>query len=235
MMRTGRMNRIAVLTIAFVVPALFFNAPARALENVVTVTGEAEIAVVPDAVRIRAGVVTQGKSARESTDANSKAMTALLAALKKDGIAERDIQTSRLSIQPVRTPGRGSDSPITGFQTSNQLSVMLRETGKLSGLLDRMIEAGANDLSGIEFIVTEPGKPLDRIRAAAVEDAKRKAEIYATAAGAKLGRALTINETERGPVGFPKAGMMLRSSPVPVAAGEEILRIAVTVTYALTP
>lgn len=229
------MNRIAILALAFVVPALAFTAPARALDNVVTVTGEAEIAVVPDAVRIRAGVVTQGKTAREATDANSKAMTALLNALKKDGIAERDIQTSRLSIQPLRAPGRGSDSPITGFQTVNQVSVMLRETGKLSGLLDRLIEAGANDLSGIDFVVTEPGKPLDRIRAAAIEDAKRKAEIYAAAAGAKIGRALTINETERGPVGFPKAGMALRAAPVPIAAGEEILRVAVTVTYALTP
>ena len=209
-------------------------APARAIDNFVTVTGEAEIAVPPDAVRIHAGVVTQAKTAREATDANSRQMAALIAALKKDGIAERDMQTSRLSIQPVRAPGRG-DGPITGFQTVNQVSILLRDVGKLSGLLDGIVSAGANNINGIDFVVTDPGKALDQVRGAAIADARRKAEIYAKAAGGTLGKALTISEG--GAVTpYPKT-MAMRAAPaaVPVASGEETLRVSVNVTFALTP
>ncbi|MGE0562926.1 MAG: SIMPL domain-containing protein [Pseudolabrys sp.] len=229
------MIKILTAATALALWGLALAGPARALDNVVTVTGEAEIAVVPDAVRIHAGVVTQGKTAREATDANSKQMNALLAALRKDGVAERDIQTSRLSINPMRAPGRGMDAPITGFQTTNQVTVLVRDTTKLPALLDKVIDAGANNINGIDFVVTEPGKALDKVRTAAVEDARRKAEIYATAGGGKLGRALAINEGIGGPRPYPKAAMAVREMAVPIAAGEETLRVSVTVTFALIP
>ena len=229
------MIRTLLAATAIALWGLALAGPARALDNVVTVTGEAEISVVPDAVRVHAGVVTQGKTAREATDANSRQMNALLAALKKDGIAERDVQTSRLSINPMRAQGRGMDAPITSFQTTNQVTVLVRDTAKLSALLDKIVDAGANNIGGIDFIVTEPGKPLDKVRAAAVEDARRKAEIYATAAGGKLGRALAINESNGGPRPYPKAAMAVREMAVPIAAGEETLRISVTVTFSLMP
>ena len=233
------MKKPIVAVVALALSGLASAGPARAtdrtLDNVVTVTGEAEIAVAPDAVRIHAGVVTQDKTAREATDANSGQMAALIAALKKEGVAERDIQTSRLSIHPMRAQNRGMDAPITGFQTTNQVTVLLRDTAKLSGLLDKIVTAGANNINGIDFIVTEPGRPLDRVRAAAVEDARRKAEIYATAVGGKLGRALAISESNGGPRPYQRAAMAVRDAAVPIAAGEEILKVSVTVSFALMP
>ena len=191
--------------------------------------------MAPDAVRIHVGVVTQGKTAGEATGANSKQMTALLATLKQNGIADRDMQTSRLSIQPVRASGRGMDAPITGFQTTNQLTVMLRDTAKLSTLLDKLIAAGANTINGIDFTVTKPQEALDKLRAEAVEDARRKAEIYAKAAGGTLGKALAISEGGT-MTPYPKA-VVMRAAPqaVPVAPGEETLRASVSVTFGLTP
>jgi uncharacterized protein YggE len=206
---------------------------ALALDKVVTVTGEGVVSVAPDTATVRAGVVTQGKTAREATDANSRKMNALIEALKKGGIDARDIQTTRLTIQPMHENNRGPNAPITGFQTSNQVTVTLHEIGKLSALLDAVIAAGANDISGIDFMVADPSKALDGVRKAAVEDARRKAQIYATAAGGTLGRALAIEETSRGPIPYAKATMAVRAAPVPVSPGEETLRVAVTVTFAL--
>ena len=171
------MRNTLIAAAAIALWGLALASPARALDNVVVVTGEAETAVVPDAVRIHAGVITQGKTAGEATAANSKQMSALIATLKQNGVADRDVQTSRLSIQPVRASGRGMDAPITGFQTTNQVTVMLRDVDKLSGVLDKLITAGANTINGIDFTVTKPQEALDRLRAEAVEDARRKAEI----------------------------------------------------------
>jgi uncharacterized protein YggE len=233
------MKNTLIAAAAIALWGLALAGPARAsdstLDNVVIVTGEAETAVVPDAVRIHAGVVTQGKTAGEATSANSKQMSALIATLKQNGIADRDMQTSRLSIQPVRASGRGMDAPITGFQTTNQVTVMLRDVGKLSTLLDKLIASGANNINGIDFTVTKPQEALDKLRAEAVEDARRKAEIYAKAAGGTLGKALAISEG--GAVTpYPKT-VMMRAAPeaVPVAPGEQTLRVSVSVTFGLTP
>jgi uncharacterized protein YggE len=127
------------------------------------------------------------------------------------------------------------DAPITGFQTTNQLTVMLRDTAKLSTLLDKLIAAGANTINGIDFTVTKPQEALDKLRAEAVEDARRKAEIYAKAAGGTLGKALAISEGGT-MTPYPKA-VVMRAAPqaVPVAPGEETLRASVSVTFGLTP
>jgi uncharacterized protein YggE len=233
------MKNTLIAAAAIALWGLALAGPARAsdstLDNVVIVTGEAETAVVPDAVRIHAGVVTQGKTAGEATSANSKQMSALIATLIQNGIGDRDMQTSRLSIQPVRASGRGMDAPITGFQTTNQVTVMLRDVGKLSTLLDKLIASGANNINGIDFTVTKPQEALDKLRAEAVEDARRKAEFYAKAAGGTLGKALAISEG--GAVTpYPKT-VMMRAAPeaVPVAPGEQTLRVSVSVTFGLTP
>jgi uncharacterized protein YggE len=229
------MKKTLIAATAIALWGLALAGPARALDNVVVVTGDAETTMAPDAVRIHVGVVTQGKTAGEATSANSKQMTALLATLKQNGIADRDMQTSRLSIQPVRASGRGMDAPITGFQTTNQLIVMLRDVGKLSTLLDKLIAAGANNIDGIDFTVTKPREALDKLRAEAVEDARRKAEIYARAAGGTLGKVLAISEGGA-MTPYPKT-VMMRAAPaaVPVAPGEETLRTSVSVTFGLTP
>ena len=112
-------------------------APVHAAERLVTVTGEATVAVAPDAAVIRIGVTSQNKTAREASEANAKQMTAVLAAIKDTGIADRDVQTSRLSLQPQYDPNKSGTAHLTGFQATNQVTVRIRDIDKLPVFLDR--------------------------------------------------------------------------------------------------
>ena len=206
--------------------------PAQAAEKLVTVTGEATVAVAPDTAMIRLGVGTQEKTAREASEANARQMTAVLAAIKDTGVADRDIQTSRLSLQPQYDPNKSGTARLTGFQASNQVTVRIRDIDKLPTVLDRAITAGANEMSGIEFVVSEQSKLLDQARDDAIADARRRADLYAKAAGAKLGRVVSI--TEEGSAPPPRPIQALRAGAVPIAPGEQTLRAIVTVSYELT-
>jgi len=172
--------------------AMLAFSTAQAAERAVTVTGEATVSVPPDTAVIRIGVSSLEKTAREAGEANAKQMTAVLAAIKASGIAERDIQTSRLSLQPQYDPNKGG-TRLTGFQANNQVTIRIRDIDSLPTVLDRAIAAGANEMSGIEFVVSEQSKLLDQARDEAIADARRKAELYAKAAGAKLGQVISIS------------------------------------------
>lgn len=224
----------AILTIASAAPAR--SAVERPFP-VITVTGEATTSVAPDFAQATAGVTTEGKSVREASEANAQAMTAVINALKQAGVADNSIQTAQLSIQPVyaqNRPGRPEEPRITGYRVSNQVRIKLQEIGRISDAVDRAIAAGATDLHGISFGVTEPSKALDPTRAAAIEDARRKADIYAKAAGAQVGRAVDIAESGASPprpMAFERGAAMAAATPV--QPGETTLRVVVTVTYEL--
>lgn len=226
MTATGRL--LLALLIAAAAPLA-----ARAADKLVTVTGEATVAVAPDAALIRVGVTSQGKTAREASQANAAKMTSVLAAIKDAGIADRDIQTAQLSLQPQYDSSKPGTPHLLGFQVTNQVTVKIRDIGNLPGVLDRAIGAGANEMSGIEFVVSEQSKLLDQARGEAMADAYRKAEIYAHAAGAKVGHVEAIAEEGSAPP--PRAMAAFRAAATPVAPGEQTLHVAVTVSYELTP
>jgi uncharacterized protein YggE len=226
------MSMSRILIAAFVLAAAAFSSiAAQAADRLVTVTGDATVAVAPDTAVIRIGVTSQGKTAREASDANTKKMTAVLAAIKDSGIAERDIQTSRLSLQPQYDPSKAGPARLLGFQVTNQVTVKIRDIDKLPSTLDQAIGAGANEMSGIEFIVSEQSKLLDQARDEAIADAHRKAALYAQAAGGKLGHVVAI--TEEGSTPPPRPMAALRAGAVPVAPGEQTLRASVSVSYEL--
>ena len=226
-------DSIRILFAAFIVAAACAAHPAAAAERLATVTGEAAISVVPDTSIIRIGVTSQGKTAREASDANARQMTAVLAALKNAAIDDKDVQTSRLSLQPQYDPNKAGAARLTGFQVTNQVTVKIRDIDKLPAVLDRAIAAGANEMSGIEFIVSEHSKLLDQARNEAIADAHRKAEIYARAANAVVGHVVSIIESG-GNAPQPIAMQAMRAGAVPVAPGEQTLRALVTVSYELT-
>lgn len=221
--------RILILCLA----ATVFAGPALAADKLLTVTGDATVNVAPDTAVIRIGVTTAAKTAREASEGNARQATAVLAAIKEAGIADRDVQTSRLSLQPQYDQSKAGAARLLGFQVTNQLTVKFHDIDKLPGFLDRAIAAGANEMSGIEFIVSEQSKLLDQARDDAVADARRKAELYAKAAGVKVGQVVTI--TEEGSSPPPRPMQAMRAAGVPVAPGEQTLRAAVTVTYAIIP
>lgn len=221
----------APLFALLIAAAAFVPLGARAAEKTVTVSGEATVAVAPDTAVIRIGVTSQGKTAREASDANSHKMTTVLGAIKESGIPDRDVQTSRLTLQPQYDPNKAGPARLLGFQVTNQVTVKIREIDKLPGILDKAIGAGANEMSGIEFAVSEQSKLLDQARDEAIADARRKADLYAKAAGAKLGPVTAI--VEEGVANPPRPIAALRAGAVPVAPGERELRAVVTVSFEL--
>lgn len=210
-------------------------ARAQTVPPAITVGGEATIAVAPDRAEIDGGVTTEAKTAREAAEANNKAMGAVLAALKASGIAEKDIQTSRLSLQPQQS-SRNPNGPvqITGYRASNRVTLTLRDVTKVATAIDTLVSAGANEISGISFSVSQASKLLDEARSQAIADAQRKAEIYAKAANVSLGAPISISEEGApGPVPMYARKMSASADSTPIAPGTETLRIAVSVSYAI--
>ena len=206
-----------------------------ALPAAISVTGEATVSAAPDLAQIEAGVTSEAKTAREASEANNAAMGKVLQALKGAGIAEKDFQTSRLSLQPQSAPNRpGGFSAIAGYRASNRVTIRLRDVTKLANVIDTLVGAGANDIGGINFMVSNASKLLDEAREQAVADARRKAEIYAKAAGVMLGAPLSISEEgNAAPVPYRKMAVGMAVAAAPVAQGEETLQVTVSVSWAI--
>jgi len=224
---------------AAVVTATWFAAPALAQTvppPAISVTGEATVSVAPDQAQIDGGVTSDAKTARETSEANNAAMGKLLLALKGAGIEEKDTQTSRLSLQPQYAPNRTGTSPITGYRASNRVTIRLRDVTKVANVIDVLVGAGANDIGGINFTVSQPSKHLDEAREKAVADARRKAEIFAKAAGVTLGEPISISEETGAPAPMFRGKMAApMAAGAPVAQGEETLSVSLNVSWAIKP
>jgi uncharacterized protein YggE len=230
-----------LFSLAAVLASLALYAAPAAAENpppAISVSGEANVSVAPDLAQIDGGVTSEAKTAREASELNNAAMGKVLLALKGAGIDEKDYQTSRLSLQPqYAAAGPNRNTPqIIGYRASNRVLIKVRDVTKVASVIDMLVGAGANEIGGINFIVTQASKALDEARAKAVADARRKAEIYAKAAGVTLGEPISILEEGaapppvfRGKMAAPIAGM----APTPVAPGEEQLSITVSVSWAI--
>ncbi|MBA3313955.1 MAG: SIMPL domain-containing protein [Planctomycetota bacterium] len=210
---------------------------AEEVPRAVSVTGEGTAVAPPDMATVHTGVVTQAAAAKEALAANSKAMESILAALKTRNVAVKDVQTSQFSVQPMYDHDeRGLTRPeISGYQVMNQVRVRVRELDRLGEVLDSLVQAGSNEVSGVSFGVAEPKGVFDEARRDAVRDARRRAELYAEAAGVRLGKVRRISEQT---IRFPQPiamsrGFAAESSAVPVAPGEEEFHVSVDVEYAL--
>ncbi len=202
----------------------------------ISVSGQANISVAPDLALLDAGVTSEGKTAREASDTNNAAMGKVLLALKGLGIEDKDYQTSRLSLQPQYAPNRGGPSPVVGYRAINRVTVKLHDLAKIASIVDAVTSAGANDIGGINFIVSEPSKLLDDAREKAIADSRRKAEIYAKAAGVTLGEPLGISEASSPvPLYSARVGATPMATSTPVAQGEETLSVSVNVFWAIKP
>jgi uncharacterized protein YggE len=202
----------------------------------IVVVGEGRVTVAPDYAQIASGVTTRGKTVKEASDANSKTMAAVIKALLDSGVAQNDVQTSRFSVQPVYVPQEPRTEPkLAGYSVSNQVRAKIRQIDKLGEILDRLITAGATDVGNVAFLVSDPSKALDQTREAAIADARRKAEVYARAAGIRLGQVEWITEASGfGPVPLRGQGASAaRAAAVPIATGEDTLEATVTVGFTI--
>jgi uncharacterized protein YggE len=201
----------------------------------ISVSGQGTVLAPPDLAHIDAGVVSDSRTAREASQANNAAMTKVLAALKATGIDDKDYQTSRVSLEAQYAPNRSGPTPIVGYRASNRVTIKLHDVTKVAGVIDTLVAAGANDIGNVYFSVSQASKLLDDARERAVADARRKAEIYARAAGVGLGVPLSISEEGSGVPVFRARVVAAAPAalPTPVAQGEETLSVNVNVIWAI--
>jgi uncharacterized protein YggE len=225
---------VALAASACVAVAPNDGAPRRA--STITVAGSGTVSATPDQAEITIGVVTQASTAAQALAANSQAMERLLQSLGNLGIGPRDIQTTNISVSPQRrAPKEGQPPEITGYEVSNQVRVKVRDLARLGQVLDRQVSQGANLVYGIHFGLQEPAPLLDEARKRAMADARRRADLYAAAAGLKVGRVLSVQEAGVAPPGPGPAPRMAMSAAIPVAPGEQEIQASVTVTFTLDP
>jgi len=223
-------------TLAALSPAMADEANNRWIE----VAGEGSVSAAPDFARVTLGVGSTGKTAGEAMVANAKAANALVSLIKAEGVAPADIQTSEMSISPTFSqPAHGQETAptITGYSVTNNVAVTVREIPRLGALLDKAVTAGANSVYGVGFGHNDTSALLDKARPLAVEDARRKAEIFAGAAGAKIGKLMVLTEEagRQPPIAFSRAFAASAPAPTPIEAGEDKLTVTVTARFELAP
>lgn len=199
----------------------------------ITVTGQGSVEAVPDMATISLGVTTQAKTAAEALTVNSETTAAILEQVATAGILPRDVITSGLSLSPnwLTNTSDGS-SAIVGFIANNQVTIRVRDLPSLGMILDQVVRNGANTFNGLMFGLQDPAPKMDEARRRAVEDAIRKAELYAAAASVALGPISDL--TENGgmlPVPMFRQSDMMMEASVPVAEGEISIAASVTVVF----
>lgn len=227
-----------ILALAFAVsPAL---AEEKAMQRLITLNGHGEVQKTPDMAIVNIGVTTTAETAREALASNTENMAKVLASITASGVDSKDIRTSDFSVNPRIDYGSSSSSSsqepkTTGYDVVNNVTVTLRKVDGLGNLLDAVVQAGSNRINGIQFGVSDADTALDTARGAAVADARRKAEIYASAAGVSLGNVVSISEAATGyqPVVMRAKAIAADASPVPIANGEQTLATDVNVTWEL--
>lgn len=201
-------------------------------------TAEGSVDRVPDVAQVTAGVVTQAATAQGAMADNAARMTATLAALRKAGVAPRDMQTASVDLNPQYRYEDNKPPILTGYQASNQVRVRLRDIARAGSVLDALVAAGANRIDGPALSVDQPEAALDEARGRAVAAARARADLYAKAAGLRVVRILSISEQgEGGPIAPMPVMAMARSAAkqadTEMVAGEQKLAVRVAVSFEL--
>lgn len=204
----------------------------------IRVTGAGSASAQPDTAIIVVGVRTEAEEASAALDENNQQVTTLLAALNQAGIAQEDIQTQRISLNPryEEQPGQPGQPVVTGYEAVNTVEVRVRDIDNVGQILDASVQAGGNLIEQIRFEVNDSNTVLGQAREAAFDDAREKAEQLASLAGVQLGNLISISEST---VNFPRpfaAGGAAEQAAraVPVEPGTQEVQMFLEVTWAIT-
>jgi uncharacterized protein len=192
---------------------------------------------VPDVAIISAGVVTQAADARSAMTANASAMAQVLSALRKAGVADRDMTTSQIGLSPQYRYAENRPPVVTGYQANNSVSVRFRDIAKSGVILDALVAAGANQINGPTLTLDKPQAALDEARIDAIKTARARAELYARAAGLTVKRIVAISESSDMSPPMPMMAMKARmadsAASTEIAPGEQEVGVSVSVTFEL--
>ncbi|MDR6114831.1 MULTISPECIES: SIMPL domain-containing protein [unclassified Sphingomonas] len=205
---------------------------------VLDVSAEGRTSRVPDLATIRAGVVSQGATAAAALSDNAQRIARVLAAVKRAGVADRDIQTATVQLQPQYRYGENVPPTITGYQATNTLSIRFRDIAKSGSVLDALVAQGANQIDGPNLSIDNPDAALNEARTDAIQKARARAELYAKAAGLRVARIVSITENGQD-AGGPERPMMMQAmardavAKTSIAPGERDVTVNVSVRFLL--
>jgi hypothetical protein len=221
--------------------ALFARAAGEAgsAQNAIYVTGTGTVYAAPDMATIQIGVQGRNSDPKTAVSDTNQRMNAILATLKELGIEDKDLRTTNISLsaQADYDPVTGQPKGTYTFVSENTLSVTVRDLGKIGDALGRAVDAGANNIYGVSFGVSDPARLEADARAQAMADAKSRADQLAGAAGVGVGAPISISESVYTPQ--PQAYLMEGArlaadvASVPVSSGQLQITVQVNVTYAI--
>jgi uncharacterized protein YggE len=237
---------VAALPVTAALPATQADAQAApttvepmvpAAGTVLDVTAEGRTTRVPDLATIRAGVVSQSPTAAAALSDNAQRMAKVLAALKRAGVAERDVATASVALAPQYRYADNQPPVITGYQATNTVSVRFRDVAKSGTILDTLVAQGANQIDGPNLSIDKPDAALDEARTDAIAQAKRRADLYARAAGLRVSRIVSIAESGQDAGGSPPPMFMARAAmakdSTQIAPGEKDVTVTLSVRFLL--
>lgn len=229
------MKIISVLALGLLIAGTTSSAHADEMVPAISVNGEGSVSAIPDMAVVNTGVMTRSDTASEALSRNNLAMTQVMSVLREQGIDQKDLQTSGFNVQPEFNYKNREQAPtIIGYRVTNDVTVKVRDLSVLAAVLDALVKAGSNQISGIQFTFKDASSLKDQARRNAYRNARARAELYAEEAGVKLGKVQLINE---GPVSVPlprRAHRMATAeaaSQVPIALGENEIRTTVNVVF----
>ena len=203
-------------------------------ERTVTVSGTATVRAMPDEAVVSLGVQTEAEDADAAMNQNATRMAAVIRAILEAGVPREDVATTNVSLYPSYGP---DGTAVTGYVAGNQVDATVRDLREVGQLIDAAVDAGANSVNGITFRLSDESEGLDDALREAVDDARGKAEVLADAAGAGLGRVVSITETASGfppPVYDEEQAMAADARATPVIPPEVETQVSVTVTWSLS-
>lgn len=195
-----------------------------------------EVRVAPDMATVTFGVVTEAPTAQAAMAQNAERMNAVSAALRRAGVAERDIQTSGLNLQAQYDYQENQPPKLRGYQASNRVTVRVMDLTKTGATVDAVVAAGVNQIDGVAFGLKDPSTAENEARRLAVRALQAKAQLYAEALGVQLGGVRSLNEGGgyAPPPPMPMYAMRAQSmaaDSTPVSGGELSVKIDVTGVY----
>jgi len=217
-------------------PTAALQVPADA--TLLTVAAHAEARRVPDIATVSAGVVTQAADANSAMRQNAEQMARVVAAIRAAGIAERDVQTAGVNLNPQYRYAENQPPVITGYQAMNTVNVTVRDISKLGRILDALVATGANQVNGPAFDVDRKDEAFDEARREALKKAQARAEMYARSLGLQVRRIVSIDETgDGGPRPMiqmaAKAAMARDVAETSISPGENVMGLTLNVVFEL--
>jgi len=194
---------------------------------------QADARLTPDVAVVQAGVVSEAATAAQATAANARAMTEALRALRRSGVAERDLQTKTVTLQPQYAYAEGAPPRLTGYRSENVVQVTVRELKNLGKIIDAVTAAGANEIQGIEFSAENSDEALAQARRDAIADARQRAQLYADALGMRIVRVTLIQEEAAAGPPIPVAYLARAEASTPVVPGELVRPVSLTAEFEL--